>query len=85
MKFGGASLSTGNEILNTCKIVKLYLKKDRVILVVSAMKDITDQLFEIVEISKKRNLQKSLQEGALIHANRDLNLAGEWFSLDNEI
>ncbi len=34
---------------------------------------------------KKRNLQKSLQEGALIHANRDLNLAGEWFSLDNEI
>lgn len=69
MKFGGASLSTGSEILNTCKIVELYLKKDKVILVVSAMKGITDQLFEIVEILKKRNVPKALEsiENIKIH------------------
>ncbi len=61
MKFGGASLSSGNEIINTCKIVKFYLEKDKVILVVSAMKGITDQLFEIVETLKKRNFHKALE------------------------
>ena len=61
MKFGGASLSTGSEILNSCKIVKIYYKKDKVILVVSAMKDVTDQLFEIGGILRKRNLNKALE------------------------
>lgn len=69
MKFGGASLSTGSEIINTCKIVKSYIKKDKVILVVSAMKGVTDQLFEIAEISKKGNLRKASEslENIKIH------------------
>lgn len=66
MKFGGASLSTSSEILNTCKIVKNYLKKDKVILVVSAMKDVTDQLFEIVEHIRKKDLNQALKNISLI-------------------
>lgn len=61
MKFGGASLSTGSEILHTCKIVKNYRKKNKIILVVSAMKNVTDQLFEIVELLRKRNLREALE------------------------
>jgi CopG family transcriptional regulator/antitoxin EndoAI len=31
------------------------------------------------------NLRKQLREGAMVNASRDLNLAEEWFPLDDEI
>lgn len=60
MKFGGASLSTGPNIINTCKIIKSFARKKKPILVVSAMKDVTDCLFNIVDLIKQKKLKKAL-------------------------
>jgi CopG family transcriptional regulator/antitoxin EndoAI len=36
------------------------------------------------EVSRA-NLKKQLKEGAIVNASRDLNLAEEWFLIDDEI
>jgi len=33
----------------------------------------------------RTNLRKQLKDGAIANASRDLNLAEEWFSIDDEI
>jgi aspartate kinase len=60
MKFGGASLSDATNIANTCEIVRTYQRNDKVILIVSAMQGVTDQLFEIAELLKKRKVEEAL-------------------------
>lgn len=60
MKFGGASLSTGPDILNICKIVKNYAKKEKLILIISAMKGVTDDLYSVVEYIKNKKVKKAV-------------------------
>lgn len=59
-KFGGSCLSDSKDILKTSQIVKDYLAKDKVVLVVSAMKGVTDQLYDVVSLVKDKKLRKAL-------------------------
>lgn len=61
MKFGGASLSTPSGISKVCDIVKKYWKKEKVVLVVSAMMGVTDSLFQIVELVKRKKIKDALK------------------------
>ena len=58
MKFGGASLSTAHGMLKACQIVKEYWVKQRVVLVVSAMKGVTDRLFEVATLLENKQIKK---------------------------
>ncbi len=49
MKFGGTSVADGECIMKVARIVADQAKKDRVVVVVSALKDVTDQLTESLE------------------------------------
>ncbi len=46
---------------------------------------ISAAILHYVECTAKSNLAKRLKEGALAHAQRDLEIAQEWFSLDEEV
>ncbi len=61
MKFGGASLADIESIRLTCQIVKYYTEKNKVILVVSAMKGVTDKLYEISKLIEDKKISKALQ------------------------
>lgn len=61
MKFGGASLSETKNIGKTCDIVATYAKKGKVVLVVSAMKGVTDQLYRIVNHLQSKKLSSALR------------------------
>lgn len=61
MKFGGASLADRKNIEKTCNIVTTYKKKDKVVLIVSAMKGVTDQLYEIVRLIDQRKFAEAKQ------------------------
>jgi CopG family transcriptional regulator/antitoxin EndoAI len=45
---------------------------------------ISAAILHYVESRAKRNLAERLKAGALANANRDLEIAQEWFSLDEE-
>ncbi len=60
MKFGGASISSTPAILNTCSIIKEFNKKNTIVLVVSAMQGVTDQLYEVVAHTKQKKLRRAL-------------------------
>ena len=60
MKFGGASLANIENINKTCAIVKEYQQKDQLVIIVSAMKGVTDELYSIVESLRKNELQNAL-------------------------
>lgn len=60
MKFGGASLSTTEGILKACQIVKDYRQRENIVLVVSAMKGVTDKLFEITELLRHKKIKAAL-------------------------
>lgn len=63
MKFGGASLSTSDGIFRACKIVKAYLRKEKnIVLVVSAMKGVTDKLFEITQLLQSKKIKSALKK-----------------------
>jgi len=62
MKFGGTSVATGENIRRVAKIVADSTKKDqRVVVVVSALAGVTNQLVEEAEQAKKQN-EKQIQE-----------------------
>jgi aspartate kinase len=62
MKFGGTSLATGENIRRVANIVADSVKKDyRVVVVVSALAGVTNQLAEEAEQAKK-NGEKQIQE-----------------------
>ena len=46
---------------------------------------ISAAVLQFVECNAKNNLAKRLKEGALAHAQRDLEITQEWFSLDEEV
>lgn len=53
IKFGGTSLSTPKQIRHVAKFLTLTAKKNQVIVVCSAINDVTDQLIHIAESIKK--------------------------------
>lgn len=61
MKFGGASLSNSEGIIKACRIIKNYLAKERIALVVSAMKGVTDQLYDVAHFLKEKNTKQALK------------------------
>jgi len=62
MKFGGTSVATGENIRRVAKIVAGSVKKDqRVVVVVSALAGVTNQLVEEAEQAKKKD-EKQIQE-----------------------
>jgi len=62
MKFGGTSVATGENIRRVAKIVADSTKKDqRVVVVVSALAGVTNQLVEEAEQAKKQD-EKQIQE-----------------------
>jgi aspartate kinase len=62
MKFGGTSVATGENIRRVAKIVADSVKKGyRVVVVVSALAGVTNQLVEEAEQAKKRD-EKQIQE-----------------------
>jgi aspartate kinase len=62
MKFGGTSVATGENIRRVAKIVAESVKKDyRVVVVVSALAGITNQLVEEADQAKKKD-EKQIQE-----------------------
>src|SRR5260370_2772724 len=53
MKFGGSSLANATRIKNAAKIVQRFLLENKMVVVASAMNDITDRLVEIGELARK--------------------------------
>jgi aspartate kinase len=49
MKFGGTSLGDGGRIKNAARLVKEYVENNEVIVVCSAMAEVTDTLFMLVD------------------------------------
>lgn len=60
MKFGGTSLSTAKGILSACKLIKKYSLNDQIVLVVSAMNGVTDELYRVVDEVKNKKLDEVL-------------------------
>ena len=46
---------------------------------------ITQAVHRYVEEESRANLRKQLRAGAQVRAERDLNVAEEWFALDEEV
>ncbi len=53
MKFGGSSLANAAKIKNTAKIVKRFTPGNKIVVVASALGDVTDQLVELGELAQK--------------------------------
>ncbi|QQG44085.1 MAG: aspartate kinase [Candidatus Roizmanbacteria bacterium] len=60
MKFGGAALARAANILITSQIIKKYSAEAKLVIVVSAMKGITDKLTEVVNCLNNRQIKKGL-------------------------
>jgi len=67
MKFGGSSLASTSRVKNGARIVHSFSSGNKLVVVASAMGEVTDQLFEIGELAQKgearmtRRLLSSLQ------------------------
>jgi aspartate kinase len=61
MKFGGTSVATGENIRRVANIVADSMKQARVVVVVSALAGVTNQLVEEAEQAKKKS-EKQIQE-----------------------
>lgn len=59
MKFGGSSLATASKIKSTAKTVKRFVAENRIVVVASAMDDVTDKLIEIGELAQKGEANKA--------------------------
>ncbi|MEM1993941.1 MAG: aspartate kinase [Nitrososphaerales archaeon] len=55
MKFGGSSLADGSRILRCGSIIERYKQNHSLIVVVSAMDDVTDKLLVLTELAKNGN------------------------------
>lgn len=55
VKFGGTSLSSAKQIKDVAKFIHSVSKKNQVIVVCSAINDVTDQLIQISELIQKGN------------------------------
>ncbi len=62
MKFGGASLANGERILRVAKIVKKMNKKASLVIVVSAMSNVTDALISVFSKYKEGDISSAFDE-----------------------
>ncbi len=56
MKFGGNSVSTPERVIETARIVSSYSKEHRVVVILSAIKGITDDLLSICESIRRNDI-----------------------------
>jgi len=68
LKFGGTSLSSAKQIKDVVKFIHSVSKKNQVIVVCSAINDVTDQLIQISEFVQKGN--KTAASAALTKLKR---------------
>ena len=59
MKFGGSSLTNSTRIKSVARIVQGYASEHRIVVVASAMGDVTDRLVEIAELATKGESRKA--------------------------
>ena len=59
MKFGGSSLANADRIKSVARIVHGYSSEHRIVVVASAMGDVTDKLVEIAELATKGESRKA--------------------------
>jgi aspartate kinase len=59
MKFGGSSLANASRIKNVARIVQRFSDGNKIIVVASAMDDVTDKLLEIGETAQKGKISKA--------------------------
>lgn len=62
MKFGGASLSKSDGINKVCHIIKEYSAKEKIVVVVSAMKGVTDDLYRVTDFLKQKKFKSALEK-----------------------
>ncbi len=70
MKFGGSSLADGARIQKVAAIIRRYHQHHPLVVVVSAMNDVTDRLIELAETAKNGNretLTKQLEAIKTLH------------------
>lgn len=71
--------------INVVLPVEAIKALDRVAPKGSRSRLISAAVLHFMECRAKNNLAKRLKEGALAHAQRDLEIAQEWFPLDEEV
>ena len=59
IKFGGTSIATVKDIKNVAKIVSTLSKKNKLVVVCSAVDEVTDELIKISNEIKKENKKES--------------------------
>jgi len=59
MKFGGSSLGSSSRIKNAARIVHRFSSRNKVVIVASAMDDVTDRLLEIGETAQRGESSKT--------------------------
>jgi aspartate kinase len=83
MKFGGTSVATGENIRRVANIVADRVKKDcRVVVVVSALSGITNQLIEEAEQAKKKD-EKQIQEFTKKLVDKHMAVAAKAIEVSN--
>lgn len=90
MKFGGSALANYKNIHKISKIISKYSETNDVIVVVSAVEGVTDKLYKIVELIKKGQVNRALQEIEIIynlhiHILSKLDKAVETFDTQQKI
>ncbi len=60
MKFGGSSLATPGRIRSVARIVQKYSAENRLVVVVSAIGDVTDQLVEIAVLAEAGEARRAI-------------------------
>lgn len=61
MKFGGAALGNPRNVVKITRIINDYAKQYDLVIVVSAVKEVTDKLYKIAEIIKNRDIDDTLR------------------------
>ena len=61
MKFGGSSIASASRIKNAARIVQRYSANNSIVVVVSAIDDVTDRLVKIADLAQKGDEQKAKQ------------------------
>src|SRR2546425_2036887 len=59
MEFGGSSLATTSRIKNAARIVQRYSKRNKILVVASALDDVTDNLLELGETAQRGGSAKA--------------------------
>jgi CopG family transcriptional regulator/antitoxin EndoAI len=71
--------------INVVLPVEIIKALDRVAPTGNRSRLISAAVLHFMECRAKNNLATRLKEGALAHAQRDLEIAQEWFPLDEEV